>query len=419
MDKEETQRRRDKKWEVLRIKSGEDCNDWVKAIFRGVFSSLCMCAVFALSPLIASCTQEAPAFSEEFECVFNKHKKSIPHLDQFNPPLLIFISGSIGMGKTHTTQEIERRFHAIRLSGDDVREIFKAKGYNTQELNNYFIFCIKKLCAISPNKMFIIDRSWDNHVEYYLQLAERFALASFVIRLSASRELALQRVISRGINVDALLRSFEQSYSNYMKQEGVKFDYYFDNTTTSNAQKEDLARAIREKMRFCSPQRGSKEYEETRKYIIDIAENAVFPEVCSSFSMILPGLYLGNQQAADQLVFDRNHFVTDVISCRSHPYLADCGIQNWLPVSLADSQEFLLHEHLDKVYDFIESAKGSVLVHCKAGASRSTAIVTSYLMKKYQIPFSVAYEYVKKKHLLTSEKCIFENQIVSHAMRTT
>jgi dual specificity phosphatase 12 len=41
--------------------------------------------------------------------------------------------------------------------------------------------------------------------------------------------------------------------------------------------------------------------------------------------------------------------------------------------------------------------EGSVLIHCAAGISRSVALLTSYMMNKYQTSFQNCIDYIKSK----------------------
>ena len=59
-------------------------------------------------------------------------------------------------------------------------------------------------------------------------------------------------------------------------------------------------------------------------------------------------------------------------------------LPNYLYIPAYDHPDFDLTEYFDKSYEFIEKAskKSNILVHCKAGISRSATIVIAYLMRK-------------------------------------
>lgn len=50
-------------------------------------------------------------------------------------------------------------------------------------------------------------------------------------------------------------------------------------------------------------------------------------------------------------------------------------------------------------------SKGVVLVHCYFGVSRSATVVIAYIMKKYQLTYTEAFEKVKSKRHI-----VFPNQ---------
>ncbi|GAA6221986.1 dual specificity protein phosphatase 12 [Lates japonicus] len=113
--------------------------------------------------------------------------------------------------------------------------------------------------------------------------------------------------------------------------------------------------------------------------------------------LVDPGLYIGT--AADlndrQALADAD--VTHILSVDSvdpAPLLpADGGFhRKW--VSVLDEVTSDLLSHMDDCFLFIQEAvEGgrAAIVHCQAGRSRSAAIVTAYLMKRYQLSFSEAY----------------------------
>ena len=64
-----------------------------------------------------------------------------------------------------------------------------------------------------------------------------------------------------------------------------------------------------------------------------------------------------------------------------------------------------ISEILEQTYDIIDDhlSKGDrVLIHCFMGASRSAAVIIYYLMRKYNIIYEQALEYVSKKRILVN-----------------
>ena len=78
-----------------------------------------------------------------------------------------------------------------------------------------------------------------------------------------------------------------------------------------------------------------------------------------------------------------------------------------------DCDEYDLSVHFEESFDFIENAleKGSVLVHCAAGVSRSSTIVIAYLMKKNRWSTDEAFDFVKTKRKIISPNAGFMRQL--------
>ncbi|XP_041659439.1 dual specificity protein phosphatase 12 isoform X2 [Cheilinus undulatus] len=69
---------------------------------------------------------------------------------------------------------------------------------------------------------------------------------------------------------------------------------------------------------------------------------------------------------------------------------------------------------MDDCFIFIQKALdggGAALVHCQAGRSRSAAIVTAYLMKRYHLGFSEAYHRLKSVKQDVQVNSGFEQQL--------
>jgi dual specificity phosphatase 12 len=82
-----------------------------------------------------------------------------------------------------------------------------------------------------------------------------------------------------------------------------------------------------------------------------------------------------------------------------HPeYYKKHGI-HVLHIPVSDTSNTNIGQYFSMVYRYIEyyAQQGhAILIHCAAGISRSTTLVTSYIMRKYQLPFMKAIEFVKK-----------------------
>lgn len=369
----------------------------------------------ALLLALASTTFGAEKAIHRYEAVFTEHIKTLQHLDQINPQLVVFISGAFGMGKTEVAKIIEKRCKAIRLNGDTMRELLAQAGFSHSEVNDYFSYCIHRLHEISNNRMFVVDRTYNDNQALYQSVVEDYGALKFTIRLEVPKELARQRVIARGKDVLFLLSHFDTSYDNHMlAAEREVFDYTIDNAGEGFSLDESLFEKIESKFRFHNPRYGTRAFHETRKAIVDYAESGkpvLFP---SHFSTILPGLYVGNQKSVLAILSDERARITSVISCRSKPDKIQLNVDRWLFLQIEDHSEYPIDSHFDPAFAFIEDTEKAVFVHCLFGSSRSTTMMAAYLMRKYWIPFSTAYAYVKKKHPKAQPTSLFESQLLEY-----
>ncbi|KAG9410058.1 hypothetical protein AC1031_018093 [Aphanomyces cochlioides] len=81
--------------------------------------------------------------------------------------------------------------------------------------------------------------------------------------------------------------------------------------------------------------------------------------------------------------------------------------------ALYDNQGENILASLDGCIAFIDQAKfyGRILVHCKAGVSRSASIVIAYLMKTNQLTFQEALAAVQAKHPMANPNASFRAQL--------
>ncbi|XP_017277684.1 dual specificity protein phosphatase 12 [Kryptolebias marmoratus] len=129
------------------------------------------------------------------------------------------------------------------------------------------------------------------------------------------------------------------------------------------------------------------------------------------------GVYIGT--AADlndrQLLVDAS--VTHILSVDSvdpGPLLPDDRSFRRKWIDILDEPTSDLLSHMDACFTFIDEAVtggGAALVHCQVGRSRSATIVTAYLMKKYQLGFTEAYNRLKSVKQDVQVNRGFEDQL--------
>ncbi|CAF0850214.1 unnamed protein product [Didymodactylos carnosus] len=136
---------------------------------------------------------------------------------------------------------------------------------------------------------------------------------------------------------------------------------------------------------------------------------------------IIPGLYLGNEADAKNYdLLEKNNIksivnVTTCVPCYFESKL------DYLRLPCDDTCRQNLIEYCnEKTFQFIQNSltnKKNVLIHCKAGISRSPAILIAYLMKYHQSEFRTmneAYNYVKTKRSIVSPNLNFMGQLLQY-----
>jgi len=125
------------------------------------------------------------------------------------------------------------------------------------------------------------------------------------------------------------------------------------------------------------------------------------PIVIMNINMIIDKLYLGSWSATenkDLLMKSGIKFICNVTSeCKNH-YPDDF---EYYQKCVEDKTSFDLSSVLLDIINWIkqqlESERGSVLVHCHAGVSRSPAVVIAFLMKEKQMTLKAAYLHVRQR----------------------
>ncbi len=115
--------------------------------------------------------------------------------------------------------------------------------------------------------------------------------------------------------------------------------------------------------------------------------------------MIRENLYIGNFLNASDKDTLKKLGITHILIFASYmePLFPDEFI--YKQVEVDDLPNYNLRVHLMDCCDFINDGikKGSVLIHCAAGFSRSAAMAIAYLMKENHWTYQQSFEHVKLK----------------------
>uniref|UniRef100_G1P909 Dual specificity protein phosphatase 15 n=1 Tax=Myotis lucifugus TaxID=59463 RepID=G1P909_MYOLU len=132
-----------------------------------------------------------------------------------------------------------------------------------------------------------------------------------------------------------------------------------------------------------------------------------------SLLQVLPGLYLGNFiDAKDPDQLGRNK-ITHIISIHESPQPLMQGI-TYLRIPVADNPEVPIKKHFKECINFIHCCRlngGNCLVHCFAGISRSTTIVTAYVMTVTGLGWREVLEAIKSTRPIANPNPGFRQQL--------
>lgn len=325
--------------------------------------------------------------------IYDRHLKTLSYLDESNPKIIVLFSGTPGMGKTEIAKKLEEQLHGIRISSDEVRYIMKKDKIKDEKLlNDYLLWSLKRLSKDTPNHLFIMDRSIDRTYDHYVNFAKNFGYELFLVRINVDKNVVEERIKQRGANVNTLLYRLNDRWDEYVNStDKYPADFAFDNNGDQTKPLAELITLIKQKIQapglLGQIKPGTQTYNEIRKNIVD--DFPTSPEM----QEIIPGLYLGNEAAANHLP----PTFTNVLCFRTELIKPVSNEIIWKGLALPDTNNTHLLPHLQECFDFIDSSKGDVLVHCKYGRSRSPAVVIGYLMKKFDVPFDKAYRFVRQK----------------------
>jgi protein-tyrosine phosphatase len=110
---------------------------------------------------------------------------------------------------------------------------------------------------------------------------------------------------------------------------------------------------------------------------------------------IIENLYLGNYYNGSSIGKLKNKGITHLLNLSNEENLSETMFE-CMTVYAIDDLEYDIKAVFDICYEFIDKAlvDGKVLVYCMAGISRSSTIIISYLMKKYNMTLYQAYDKV-------------------------
>lgn len=122
---------------------------------------------------------------------------------------------------------------------------------------------------------------------------------------------------------------------------------------------------------------------------------------CDSYNEIIPNIYLGNKNSAqDKVLLDKIYLV---INCSEEiPFYSDkthnfrVNVPDNLSLQCNLNILVYLHNILPTMIKCYDEGK-PILVHCRAGMQRSATVVACFLMKKFGFNKDSAIQFIKAK----------------------
>ena len=142
-----------------------------------------------------------------------------------------------------------------------------------------------------------------------------------------------------------------------------------------------------------------------------------------SYSMteIIPRIYLGNAYNARDYYTLKEKNVKLIINCtKEFPN----NFQNdfeYMNVPIFDENNVNISDYFDTISNKINDVytsdpSASILIHCFMGASRSVAILISYLIMYHNMTVDIALEYIEKRRYFVNLNIDFYFQLLEYQM---
>ncbi|XP_055302217.1 dual specificity protein phosphatase MPK-4 [Sitodiplosis mosellana] len=136
-----------------------------------------------------------------------------------------------------------------------------------------------------------------------------------------------------------------------------------------------------------------------------------------SLDEIEKGLWLGSFTAATDIETLKQRNVTHILTldiCPLPVHITELPFLKTKYVHVSDTPKDDLLCHFEECFSFLDDALSNdkvVLVHCYYGVSRSATIVIAYVMRKYQLSLTPAFERVKSKRRFVGPNSGFTVQL--------
>lgn len=132
---------------------------------------------------------------------------------------------------------------------------------------------------------------------------------------------------------------------------------------------------------------------------------------------IIDGLYLGPVTSTfmiEKLIEKNINFILNVSDESYHEHT---HLFTYLKINLFDEEKVIINRHFERTNRYIDlNISQGVLVHCRAGISRSVSFILAYLIWKTGKSYDECFEIVKQKRPYASPNEGFERQLREYAL---
>ena len=130
-----------------------------------------------------------------------------------------------------------------------------------------------------------------------------------------------------------------------------------------------------------------------------------------SYDKITDKIYLGNEDTARDKSILKQLNISNILICAEGCECFFPNEFNYKVLYLDDATDEDLLSWLKEGFDFIESSKDNIYIHCVMGISRSASVVIAYIMYKNKMNYNDSYDFVYKKRKVISPNTGFKKQL--------
>ena len=128
---------------------------------------------------------------------------------------------------------------------------------------------------------------------------------------------------------------------------------------------------------------------------------------------VIDGLFIGSQDAATNYDELKRNNVSSILNVAVGVTEMNCNEFCYKSLPIFDTPDFNIRPHFEEANRFIKESlgRGSILVHCNAGISRSSTIIIAFLMIEKQLGLEDALELVKRARPVSKPNPGFRKQL--------